>query len=144
VTFDVLRLLEEEGYIKDGEDNLVHAEKAFFAARIMRWIRNKVQTEPDFDLQAYLTMLLYYKTDMADLSFSEDGDKILYRLKNPDREVEEIVNSLIKTTGKRDEYKEPTCEEEGTTTDSGAGTTTDSGAGTTTDATEVPGGDSNS
>ncbi len=40
MTFDVLRLLEEEGYIKDGEDNLVHAEKAFFAARVMRWIRN--------------------------------------------------------------------------------------------------------
>ena len=51
MTFDVLKLLEQEGYIKDGEDNLVHAEKAFFAARVMRWIRNKVQTEPDFNLK---------------------------------------------------------------------------------------------
>ena len=50
MTFDVLKLLEEEGYIKDGEDNVVHAEKAFFAARVMNWIRNKVQTEPDFNL----------------------------------------------------------------------------------------------
>ena len=73
MTFDVLKLLEQEGYIKDGEDNVVHAEKAFFAARVMKWIRNKVQTDPDFDLTAYLTMLMYYKTDMADLKFSEDG-----------------------------------------------------------------------
>ena len=101
MTFDVLKLLEQEGYIKDGEDNLVHAEKAFFAARVMRWIRNKVKTEPDFNLQAYLTMLLYYKTDVADLKFSEDGDKILYQLKNPDKEVREIVDSLIKSVGKR-------------------------------------------
>ena len=41
VTFNVLRLLEEEGYIKDGEDNLIRAEKAFFAARVMRWIRKQ-------------------------------------------------------------------------------------------------------
>ena len=101
MTFDVLKLLEQEGYIKDGEDNLIHAEKAFFAARVMRWIRNKVKTEPDFNLQAYLTMLLYYKTDVADLKFSEDGDKILYQLKNPDKEVREIVDSLIKSVGKR-------------------------------------------
>jgi hypothetical protein len=79
VTFDVLKLLEQEGYIKDGEDNLVHAEKAFFAARVMRWIRNKVQDEPDFNLQAYLTMLLYYKTDVADLKFTEDEDKLVYK-----------------------------------------------------------------
>tara|TARA_R100000008_G_scaffold68482_1_gene45671 strand:+ start:34 stop:411 length:378 start_codon:yes stop_codon:yes gene_type:complete len=100
VTFNVLKLLEEEGYIKDGEDNLVHAEKAFFAARVMRWIRNKVQTEPDFNLQAYLTMLLYYKTDMADLKFDEEEDKLLYKLKNPDDEVQNIVDELIKNIGK--------------------------------------------
>jgi hypothetical protein len=98
VTFDVLKLLEQEGYIKDGEDNLVHAEKAFFAARVMQWIRNKVKTEPDFDLQAYLTMLLYYKTDVADLKFTEDGDKLVYRMKNNDKEIQEIVNSLIKSS----------------------------------------------
>ena len=100
MTFNVLKLLEEEGYIKDGEDNLVHAEKAFFAARVMRWIRNKVQTEPDFNLQAYLTMLLYYKTDMADLKFVEEEDKLLYKLKNPDDEVQNIVDELIKNIGK--------------------------------------------
>ena len=100
MTFDVLKLLEQEGYIKDGEDNLVHAEKAFFAARVMRWIRNKVKTEPDFNLQAYLTMLLYYKTDMADLKFDEEEDKLLYKLKNPDDEVQNIVDQLIKNIGK--------------------------------------------
>jgi uncharacterized protein YihD (DUF1040 family) len=94
--FDVLKLLEQEGYIKEGEDNLLHAEKAFFAARVMKWIRNKVQTEPDFNLTAYLTMLMYYKTGTADLKFTEDGDKLVYRLKNPDQEVQEIVDSLIK------------------------------------------------
>ena len=100
MTFDVLKLLEQEGYIKDGEDNLVHAEKAFFAARVMRWIRNKVKTEPDFDLQAYLTMLLYYKTDMADLKFSEKEDKLLYKMKNPDEEMHQIVDQLIKSIDK--------------------------------------------
>ena len=100
MTFDVLKLLEQEGYIKDGEDNLVHAEKAFFAARVMRWIRNKVKTEPDFDLQAYLTMLLYYKTDVADLKFTENEDKLLYKMKNPDQEMQEIVDQLTKSLSK--------------------------------------------
>ena len=106
MTFDVLKLLEQEGYIKDGEDNLVHAEKAFFAARVMRWIRNKVKTEPDFNLQAYLTMLMYYKTGVADLKFTEDGDKLVYRMKNNDKEIQEIVNSLIKSSSKSSQ--EPT------------------------------------
>ncbi len=100
MTFDVLKLLEQEGYIKDGEDNLVHAEKAFFAARVMNWIRGKVQSDPDFDLTAYLTMLMYYKTDLADLKFSEDEDKIYCKMNNPDKEVKELVDSLIKSSRK--------------------------------------------
>lgn len=98
MTFDVLKLLEQEGYIKDGEDNVVHAEKAFFAARVMRWIRNKVQAEPDFNLTAYLTMLMYYKTGLADLKFSEDGDNISYKMINSDKEVQDLVDSLIKSS----------------------------------------------
>ena len=113
MTFDVLKLLEQEGYIKDGEDNLVHAEKAFFAARVMRWIRNKVKTEPDFDLQAYLTMLLYYKTDMADLRFSEKEDKLLYKMKSPEEEMGSVVNQLIKSLSKSP--AEPSEEGEDTT-----------------------------
>ena len=100
MTFDVLKLLEQEGYIKDGEDNLIHAEKAFFAARVMRWIRKKVKTEPDFNLQAYLTMLLYYKTDVADLKFSDDEDTLLYKMKNPDKEMNDVVDQLIKSLSK--------------------------------------------
>ena len=100
MTFDVLKLLEQEGYITNGEDNIVHAEKAFFAARVMRWIRNKIKTEPDFNLQAYLTMLLYYKTDMADLKFDEEEDKLLYKMKNPDEEMHQIVDQLIKSLDK--------------------------------------------
>ena len=100
MTFDVLKLLEQEGYIKDGEDNLVHAEKAFFAARVMRWIKNKVETESDFNLQAYLTMLLYYKTDVADLKFCEEEDKLLYKMKNPEEEMNGVVDQLIKSLSK--------------------------------------------
>ena len=102
MTFDVLKLLEQEGYIKDGNDNVVHAEKAFFAARVMNWIRNKVQTEPDFNLQAYLTMLLYYKTDTADLKFSDDGTTLEYRMKQNDKEIQEIVDSLIQSSRQTD------------------------------------------
>ena len=100
MTFDVLKLLEQEGYIKDGDDNLVHAEKAFFAARVMRWIRAKAQEEPDFDLQSYLTMLYYYKIDLADLKFTEDGSTLSYRMKDNDQEMQELVSSLIKSTSK--------------------------------------------
>ena len=123
MTFDVLKLLEQEGYIKDGEDNLVHAEKAFFAARVMRWIRNKVKTDPDFNLKAYLTMLLYYKTDMADLKFSEDEDTILYKMKNPDEEMHQIVDQLIKSLDKSP--SEPPEEEKTTSTTEDADGTPD-------------------
>ena len=117
MSFDVLKILEEEGFIQDGEDNMVHAEKAFFAARVMRWIRNKVQTEPDFNLQTYLTMLMYYKTDMADLKFSEDGDKLLYKMKNPDQEIQEIVDSLIKSSSERSQQPPQEGEDTASTTE---------------------------
>ena len=107
MTFDVLKLLEQEGYIKDGDDNMVHAEKAFFAARVMNWIREKVQSDPDFDLQSYLTMLYYYKMDLADLKFTEDGSRLSYRMKNNDQEMQELVNSLIKSTRQSSEKAPP-------------------------------------
>ena len=97
---DIFKILTQEGYFKAGENNIIHAEKAFFAARVMKWIRNKVKTEPNFDLQAYLTMLLYYKTDMADLKFSEKEDTLLYKMKNPDEEMNSIVDQLIKSLDK--------------------------------------------
>ena len=97
MTFNVLKLLEEEGYIEDGEDNIVHAEKAFFAARVMRWIRDQVQADPDFNLPAYLTMLMYYKLGTADLKFKEDGSGLMYQMK-PDKEMDELVNSIIKSS----------------------------------------------
>ena len=100
MSFNVLELLQEEGYIIEGEDNVLHAEKAFFAARVVNWIKHQVQTNPDFDLPAYLTMLMYYKTDMADLKFSENEDKILYQMKVSDKEVQELVDSLTTSTSK--------------------------------------------
>ena len=97
MTFNVLNLLEEEGYIKEGEDNIVHAEKAFFAARVMRWIRDQVQENPDFNLPAYLTMLMYYKLGTAELEFKEDGGGLMYRMQ-PDKEMNELVTSIIKSS----------------------------------------------
>jgi hypothetical protein len=97
VTFNVLKLLEEEGYIKDGEDNIVHAEKAFFAARVMKWIRDQVQEDPNFNLPAYLTMLMYYKLGTAELEFKEDGSGLMYKMK-ADKEMDELVNSIIKSS----------------------------------------------
>jgi len=97
LTFNVLKLLEEEGYIKDGEDNIVHAEKAFFAARVMRWIRTQVQEDPNFNLPAYLTMLMYYKLGTAELEFKEDGTDLTYKMK-ADKEMDELVNSIIKSS----------------------------------------------
>jgi len=97
LTFNVLNLLEEEGYIKEGEDNIIHAEKAFFAARVMKWIHRQVQEDPDFNLPAYLTMLMYYKLGTAELEFKEDGSGLRYRMK-PDKEMDELVNSIIKSS----------------------------------------------
>ena len=97
VTFNILNLLEEEGYIKEGDDNIIHAEKAFFAARVMTWIRDQVQEDPDFNLPAYLTMLMYYKLGTAELEFKEDGGGLMYRMK-PDKEMNELVNSIIKSS----------------------------------------------
>ena len=76
---------------------MIHAEKAFFAARVMYWIRSQVEADPAFNLAAYLTMLMYYKTDMAELKFTDDGTGLLYMMK-PDTEVAELVDSLIKST----------------------------------------------
>ena len=99
VTFNVLNLLEEEGYIKEGEDNVIHAEKAFFAARVMNWIRDQVQEDPDFNLPAYLTMLMYYKMGAAELRFEEDSGRLLCKMK-PDEEVQKLVDSLAKSSVK--------------------------------------------
>ena len=100
MTFNVLEILEEEGYVEDGEDNMIYAEKAFFAARVLRWIRNQVQDDPDFDLATYLTMLAHYQADIADLTFSEDEGKLLYHIKEPYEGVQELVESLIESARK--------------------------------------------
>jgi hypothetical protein len=94
LTFNELNLLEEECYIKEGEDNIIHAEKAFFAARVMRWIRDQVQADPDFNLPAYLTMLMYYKLGTAELQFKEDGSDLVYRMK-ADEEMDEDRKSVV-------------------------------------------------
>ena len=71
-------LLVEQGFIHfpEGESNLIQAKRAFFAARVIEWMREK-GTDPDFNLQAYLVALTYYKLDLADLKFEEN--ELLYR-----------------------------------------------------------------
>ena len=88
----------------------------------MRWIRNKAQTDSDFNLQAYLTMLLYYKTDMADLKLDEEEDILLYKMKNPDDEVQNIVDQLIKNLGKPGSKPSEEGEEPDSTTEDVDGT----------------------
>jgi hypothetical protein len=118
MAFDILKFLYEDGYVVEGKDNLVHAEKAFFAARIIDWIRHKAETETDFDLTSYLTILMYYKTGMADLKFSENGDKILYQMNNNDKEVQELVDSLIKSTSQSRQDSPSTGESDSASTES--------------------------
>jgi len=38
--------------------------------------------------------------ELADLKFGEDGTTLSYRMKNNDQEMQELVNSLIKSTSK--------------------------------------------
>ena len=100
VTFDVLEILEEEGFVEDGEDNIVYAEKAFFAARVLKWIRDQIQSDPNFDVTTYLNMLAHYQADIADLTFSEDEGRLLYHLRELDEGVQELVESLIESARK--------------------------------------------
>ncbi len=74
----VYTLLVEQGFIlfPEDENNLIKAPRAFFAARVVDWMRDKGR-DPDFNLQAYLVALTYYKLGMADLKFEEN--ELLYR-----------------------------------------------------------------
>jgi len=74
----VYDLLISQGFVlfPDDNDNLISADRAFFAQRVIQWIRSKA-SDPKFDLQPYLVSLTYYKLGMADLKFDED--ELLYR-----------------------------------------------------------------
>lgn len=74
----VYDLLINQGFVlfPVGDDNLISAERAFFAQRVIEWIRSQTK-DPKFDLQAYLVALTYYKLGMADLKFDEN--ELLYR-----------------------------------------------------------------
>lgn len=72
----VLELLIKEGFIIFRDDNLVDAERAFFGARAIEWIR-KNAPEPGFNLQAYLVALTYYKLGLADMKIEDN--ELLYR-----------------------------------------------------------------
>ena len=98
-------------------------KKLAFKLATDKSLRNKVKTEPDFNLQAYLTMLLYYKTDVADLKFCEEEDKLLYKMKNPEEEMNGVVVQLIKSLSKSP--SEPAEEEKPTSTTEDADGTPD-------------------
>ena len=67
-------------------------------------------------------MLLYYKTDMADLKFDEEEDKLLYKMKNPDEEMHQIVDQLIKSLDKSPSEPPPHGENPTSTTEDADGT----------------------
>ena len=71
-------ILLSQGFVSfpESDSNIVHAEKAFFGNRVIQWIQKKT-LEADFNLQAYLVALTYYKLDLADLKFEEN--ELLYR-----------------------------------------------------------------
>ncbi len=87
-------LLIAEGFILFPEDtNLIQAERAFVAARGIKWIRERA-SDPDFNLQSYLVALTYYRLGMAELKFTEEND-LVYRYIGV--EVEEIVDQLAQS-----------------------------------------------
>tara|TARA_Y100000593_G_scaffold2242_1_gene4516 strand:- start:58892 stop:59293 length:402 start_codon:yes stop_codon:yes gene_type:complete len=96
VSFNIVRILKQDGFVAI-KDNLIDAEKAFFAARVVAWIRECATANKDFNIATYLTMLSYYKLGLADLKFSEDGDKLLYRMKAGE-EVDKVVETITRSS----------------------------------------------
>ena len=95
----VYDLLINQGFVlfPSGDDNLISAERAFFAQRVIQWIRSRA-SDPKFDLQPYLVSLTYYKLGMADLKFDED--ELLYRyrgvsLEGVDGEFSQDINRTL-------------------------------------------------
>ena len=74
----VYDLLINQGFVlfPVGDDNLISAERAFFAQRAIEWIRSQTK-DPKFNLQAYLIALTYYKLGLADLKIEDN--ELLYR-----------------------------------------------------------------
>ena len=84
-----------QGFVRfpGGESKMIHAEKAFVGKRAIEWIQKKA-AEPDFNLQAYLVALTYYKLDLADLKFEEN--ELLYRHRG--LQVESTNDGTIENT----------------------------------------------
>ena len=94
-------LLVSQGFVRfpDEESNIIHAGKAFFGSRVIQWIQERA-TKPDFNLQAYLVALTYYKLDLADLKFEEN--ELLYRYRGLATEGadDEFYKDDLKATAK--------------------------------------------
>jgi hypothetical protein len=89
---DILEILYKDGFIsEDDGSNLISASKAFFAMRVIDWIRDHAG-DPNFNLESYLVGLTYYKLDLAEMKFTEDGD-LLYRYTGP-RRTEHYVDQM--------------------------------------------------
>ena len=71
-------VLITQGFVRfpDKDSNVIHADKAFFGKRAIQWIQERAIRD-DFNVQAYLVALTYYKLDLADLKFEEN--ELLYR-----------------------------------------------------------------
>ena len=77
----IATVIRQDKFITTSEDsNLIQAGKAFFAARVMNWMRDRSQEDENFNLPLYLTVLLYYRMEMIDLAFTENSEQILYKV----------------------------------------------------------------
>jgi hypothetical protein len=91
----VYDLLVGQGFvIFPQDDNLIKAERAFFGARVIKWMRTRA-TEPDFNLEAYLVALTYYKLGLAEMKFI-DGE-LMYRYRGID--LGGVEGEFIEDTG---------------------------------------------
>jgi len=92
---NVYQILMSQGFIRFpcDDENVVHAEKAFFGGRVIEWIRERAK-DPDFNLQVYLIALTYFKLDLADLKFKENELLYRYRGINPGGSEDESLQNL--------------------------------------------------
>jgi hypothetical protein len=102
----IYELLVQEGFVLFPEDeNIIQADRAFFAARVIEWIRTRA-AEPDFNLQAYLVALTYYKLGLAEMKFIDK--ELMYRYRGVDLggiegEVYEDPNTVVGAFHRPDE-----------------------------------------
>jgi hypothetical protein len=79
--FHIATVLRQDQFVTEQENsNLIEASRAFFAARVIKWIQARCQEDEKFNLPLYLTVLLYYRLGVVDLAFTDRDEQILYKV----------------------------------------------------------------